>query len=445
MTPLSSQYTSKKTMIAIGFGLMGSILFGRVFFIEAFALVWLLFLGGHKKLSALFSLKYSFIGLFYLSALGLLIADLLNDTPPDSLIKGVGAYLIFPTTVAFISTCLDISQLWVAINTLVLVNLFRSDAFNEIGFTQDNFKFGYSFALVFALLSLTVLISRLFKGTSITTKYLSIFSTLAIALLGLWGNLRLLSLCAAIAYILSELFSSRLYKVKSRNVDLKSLLLVALSAPLILIAVSIIFGLLSLVGFQIFLPFVNDNALEKTQIQSTGLLGIIFGGRSEIFSSILAWLDKPLYGWGSWAVDSDNYYRIQGARLQAAFGYEVDASNLYEILSRRGVEKYIPTHSVILALLVWSGFFGVIPVYLYFSQSLIDLIAMSRRIDSYSYPYLFSFVLGIWNFLFSPFGYSNRVFMAYLFSIPICIFRKVLTNRNPTLENSDTPSHSLNI
>lgn len=411
-------------MTAAFYGIMGSIIVGRISIIEISALIWMLLLGGHRKIISMFSSKYTLVGLLYVSAFFLLVADIINQSSLDNLIKGPGAYIIFPTTVAFISSSLSMSQLWFALNILVITNLFQSDVVYEIGFAQEAFKFGYSYALVFVFLSLTLLIKRSLPAPLFSVRFISIFTTCAIVILGLWGNLRLLSLCAVVAYAYSELTSLNHPRLSLPKINIKSLLFVSLILPFILVAISIAFGVMSSLLSSDLLPIASENAVHKSQSQASGFLGVLFGGRSEIFASILAWFDRPWFGWGSWAVDVDNYYRVEGANLQASFGYLTDPAILYERLSRRATDKFIPTHSALLNLLVWSGIFGFLPAYIYFSQTIINLTYISSKSRKYVYPFMFATILGLWSFLFSPFGYTNRIFLSFLLSIPICWLRE---------------------
>ena len=404
-------------------GTFGSIFLGRIALIEILALAWLLLAGGYRNLPLLFKKSYSFIGLFYFSSAALILSDIINQTSLENAAKGAGAYALFPTTVLFLLTVFNKDQLWLLLFSSYVAGIFTNPIVAEYGFSQDAFKFGFSSAAVFSILTLTLL-SRYFSLPFLNKSFwLSIVSSLSILVLGLWGNLRLLALCAVLSIVLFLLRGS-LPRFTGKSTNSQKTLFISLFAiPISLLIVSIAMGQLSLMMINIIsIDFVNVDALQKTLGQSVGYLGVLFGGRSEIFSSFLAWLDKPIWGWGSWAADSNDYYNLGGKILMNYFGYDLDINLIAAEFENVGTDGLIPTHSVLLNLLVWAGTIGFIPAYISVCKFILNGLEAAKKDESYSYPYLFACSLCLWFLLFSPFGYSNRLNVTFLMAVSIAWF-----------------------
>jgi hypothetical protein len=156
-----------------------------------------------------------------------------------------------------------------------------------------------------------------------------------------------------------------------------------------------------------------------------GDFGLIFGGRIEIFSTILAWIEKPLFGWGSWAQDPGNYFRIAGRELMTRFNYDVSFADI-ESFRRQGYDGFIPTHSALLNLVVWSGIIGAFPFYVFVLSYLKSfLLLLSNQFLIIPYYISYSFVFSIWSILFSPIGYTNRLVLIQYIAVVIAYLRQL--------------------
>ncbi|MEA5413976.1 hypothetical protein VB757_02420 [Synechococcus sp. BA-132 BA5] len=422
-------------------GSVGTLFLGRIAIIEIIALLWFLFFGGLKELPLLFRRDCAFAGLFYLSSLGLLLSDLINSTPIETMVKGVGAYFLFPTTLLFLIKFFDRNQLWLLLLTSSITSTFNSEVVAEFGLTQESFKFGFSSALVLIVLSISLLLIR-FLSRFNNVRMVALISALSITALAFWGNLRLVALCAVVALVVDQACSFtplRRLILKSRR-KMARLLFFLIAFPLLLVSISLIatqlFGFfLNLFSFD----FLSQDALDKTLSQSSGSLGVLFGGRSEIFSSYLAWIERPLFGWGSWAADPNDTFNLAGKILMRDIGYDLDIDGIINHFDRVGTYGLIPTHSALLSALVWGGIIGFFPLYIVICQLTINLLESGALKVGYCYPFVFVHVLCLWTLLFSPFGYSNRLSVALLMAVAVAHFRSLersksslpLLQRNP--------------
>jgi hypothetical protein len=160
------------------------------------------------------------------------------------------------------------------------------------------------------------------------------------------------------------------------------------------------------------LSFMPEGIQAKTLEQSSNKWGILLGGRSEIFGSAQAFLDKPLLGHGSWAKDTNGYYTSLLLDSTREAGQVVNSSSIDRKL-QSGDVVLIPYHSFLMGGFVWAGIAGGmfwIIVLSYVARTFLE------NYQTLNY-YLFSNVYGLfWSIFFSPFAYSTRfstaIFMA---------------------------------
>lgn len=167
-------------------------------------------------------------------------------------------------------------------------------------------------------------------------------------------------------------------------------------------------GLTLLFTYEPFLDMLPYEDAVKYKTQAGSELGILLGGRSELLVSTKAFLDSPWFGHGSWAIDP-YYVYLQLDLVDAAGGLLTDV----DTAEMNRSEFYIPTHSYLMAALVWGG--GVCGLFW------INIIW--RGVRSFLSPaviaspfVLFLMLQLVWNILFSPFGADARWFAAmYIF------------------------------
>jgi hypothetical protein len=366
-------------------------------------------------------------GSLYLSALALLVSSLANNTPLVYLLKGILALPFFVVTLTYMVQRFKAHEIWFALlsyNAFSAVFAIRQHSVHYDSNIQASFKFGYSGLLLFLILSLPLLLkpSLVFKSPNILyTKSLSspffVYpASLIIALLALWGNLRLLIFCNVFA-LLSWNFS-RLGAIERRRLLrnlISSKIFIGIAIPLGLIIASLAFTAFvrSAIYSLSLYEFISNEALVKTLEQSTGSLGVLFGGRVEIFASLLAWHDKPFFGWGAWPIDPNRTYALSGFQIMEDLGYKFsELAFLIDNVANDVALPWIPTHSFLFQSLVWSGIFGFVPSYWFLCSILSRFLCMSSRHTPFLIHFLHS--LAIWSMLFSPFGWPNRINLALI-------------------------------
>jgi hypothetical protein len=378
-----------------------------------------------------FESKVAGVGVLYLGSLALFISSLLNHTPLDSLLKGVLALILFILTLTFLVQLFNAYELWFALLSYYLFSTYFALTLNSAASNvdlQSSFKFGYSGLLIFLLLSLPLLLSlrpsRSFYTTTTTTTSSSFFVllvSLVIAFLALWGNLRLLIYCNILA-VLTWAYK-RFHPIARSPLSKKfneSKLLLSIAMPFFLILSSILITAIVRLSLEILsaINFVSGDALTKSIEQSTGALGILFGGRLEIFASLLAWHDKPIFGWGAWPIDPNAFYSLGGFQIMHNLGYRFSELAFLVDNTINGVSlPWIPTHSFLYQSLVWSGIVGFVPTYWFFCKIVSRFLTRTTRQTPFLIHYLNA--TAIWSILFSPFGWPNRINLAMILAFTL--------------------------
>lgn len=149
--------------------------------------------------------------------------------------------------------------------------------------------------------------------------------------------------------------------------------------------------------------WMGESEEKKLEVQTkTGdsALKLIMSGRSDFFVSLLAALDRPILGWGSHAIDYNDYY----ADFLRRFGDAEDAQKYELQLQMSNGVHFLPMHSHVTGFWAWHGIMGL--VFWLYALWLITATLM-KRIGVYP-PYFGYLALVIpimvWHILFSPFG-----------------------------------------
>ena len=153
--------------------------------------------------------------------------------------------------------------------------------------------------------------------------------------------------------------------------------------------------------------FYEESTQQKFEKQSSGKLGVLFGGRPETLVAIQAIRDRPIVGHGSFPADF-HYLELE-QQLQYEYGYS-------DTDTTEDVDYYpvIPTHSHLTMAWVESGILGgLLWIYiLVLTCQAIYRVAVTRPNLAPLYSYLL--VNFVWDILYSPFGSVNRMVGAYL-------------------------------
>jgi hypothetical protein len=330
-----------------------------------------------------------------------ILSDILNSSSLTDLARGWARLLFLGMSFWALLNLLITEDDWLAFFGGLMLAL-AVEKYIESPVFQTAWKFGlgaYS-----ALFLVSVL---LFPYRSAPQRLLPLLSIifLVYASVSLMLNCRSLSAGFAFATLITfGLSDSR------RRQRLSDLLHGSVALPLILIAIvsyGLGFAYVKLVDNGLF----GTEALDKLESQRWNnfdpVLGMLLGGRNEIYASTAAIGDSPLIGHGSWA---------KGAEYVEIYRHAQSVNRDYgELIFDDNGSDLIPTHSHFFGAWVDSGFVGAI-FWLLILYYLFRAFRSSVFVKSRSQVIILcaGFWL-VWDIFFSPFGALIRVWWAVFF------------------------------
>lgn len=255
-------------------------------------------------------------------------------------------------------------------------------------------KFGYGSAIT--LLAVLASQIRIFEGRRFSSSAIIV----GMGLLNFYMGFRSLGMiCLLVGGFVAVKQSNRFGLKKTKRSTV---------AMLILMGSFTIYGITALYGYVANEGWLGDEASEKHLIQSSGDLGMLVGGRNEIYASSQAIIDSPIIGHGSWAKDQKYADLLVYALRQQGY-----------IISGQSESDLIPSHSYIMGAWVEAGIVGAI-FWLWALVLTARALLATYGAKSELAP-LIAFVAFnlLWSIPFSPFGGDARFYAAYYLALMI--------------------------
>lgn len=368
---------------------------GQLYVVEVLAPALFLLLWPHKRHLVLQRPTKTIIllGLFWLTAQ--VLTDLYRGTPPADLARGWAAIsvfmLLFATLVQVISG--DARRMYLLLFGAALGGVLQPFLQPSPYFEAEPWKFGFGPPL--ALLLVLWVGWRFWKQGRVQLQWVLLL--VAFGALSFYLNARSLGGFVALTALLVWFGASPWgRRLAARRLSFSRLL--ALGGVIVLAGMAV----LQSYEFAVARGWLGEQALQKYQMQATGKLGLIIGGRPDVIPAVFAVMDSPIIGHGSWA--KDPRYR-EYLWLLRDLGYERSSGDIQYVVER---EDLIPAHSHILQAWVWAGILGA----LFWVSVLVLVIRAAVRTFRFPHPLfvpVLFFALGdTWNIFFSPFGSMMR-------------------------------------
>jgi hypothetical protein len=366
--------------------------FGSLYAAEILALISIPFIGVNRVLGRYASLR-NVLAAFALILLGLIIADFVNDTPFEQSIKGWATPVSGAVALMFVVSVLERNPraifgyfIGTALFSLIIGPVSDRFSQSEVNLSWDAvlmdtnyFKVRYvPFIMPFLIFTIQI----------VQLKFRTI--SLIICFVSALGFMILDARSAGLTLFTISLVTGAVRALQSVHLSSKTLVIVVASL------------LIAYLGYAVFISFVlaegagGQTARQIAQIENPynplQLLGV---GRSEWLVAQDVIMNRPFFGYGSWAYDLDGRF----AYLRAEMTNDLEA-----YMSGSASQLYlIPTHSVLLTSWIWGGligFAGAILLALTIIKLIIKNFALGMPLVVIS---TFFFITIIWDFLFSPF------------------------------------------
>jgi hypothetical protein len=124
-----------------------------------------------------------------------------------------------------------------------------------------------------------------------------------------------------------------------------------------------VFCLHSLYHVSALNGWLGEEALKKYETQSKGeksIKKLLLGGRMESFCGLIACVDKPIIGFGPWAMDEKGYKSEFLLKYGTYEDVETFKRNEEWNMAHGGVVGLIPCHAYITEFWLWYGIFGLL-------------------------------------------------------------------------------------
>lgn len=352
-----------------------------------------------------------------------LLSDVINKTELTDAVKGIGAPLVFLVSltglIAFLTrSSRRLPSFLLGLPIGALADLLLNPRGHYLA-GANPWKWGFeSIVSSLALIIYSFIIEPKLRSPRKVNigdlLYLFVVIILTVVSLGNESRSSLISPVIFIGYLFLRTGKLNRYINLARYISPKTFV-----KPFALVIIAFLIGNIALTAvFQnsFVLSLMPQSSQAKTIEQSSNQWGLLFGGRTEIFASAQAFLDKPLLGHGSWAKDPIGFYTTLRSDRLSESGQDVNYDRLDYILSSSD-KLLIPAHSYLFGGLVWAGIMGGI-FWIIVLSYVVRTLLNNYQILSY---YFFAQGYGlIWSIFFSPFGYSSRfntaIFMAVLIS-----------------------------
>jgi hypothetical protein len=153
---------------------------------------------------------------------------------------------------------------------------------------------------------------------------------------------------------------------------------------------------------------LGEDARQKNEVQENSTLGLLLGGRPEIFVSSVAVFDSPILGHGSYPKGLEYIEMYRDLLVETGIHEDMfDERNEAEV-------GMIPSHSHLMQAWVFAGVLGAV----FWGYALVlimrGIVRATVLRPTLSPAYCYLCVSVTWDILFSPFGYTSRIAEAFL-------------------------------
>ena len=164
---------------------------------------------------------------------------------------------------------------------------------------------------------------------------------------------------------------------------------------------------------------LGEFQMQKLESQSKTIyghspIGLVLSGRPQVFGAVLAIMDSPLLGYGSWTAWLMSDYLYEAMNMVGT-----DPLLLQRIAN--GAKAGIG-HSIILQLWLENGILVMIVLMIILFRFFKVLVATLQKDNPLAPLIIYTFVSFFWAFWFSPFGTGSREAIGMFMALHICGF-----------------------
>lgn len=404
-------FTFRPSAVFVGFLASQKLSFAGEFYIgEILSLIYILI--NFQRIKAGRPIK-TLLFMGFLWSVCQFISDQINQTAFFDSFKGVGAPIVFVSTIVALSMFFirDIRRMPSFLLGVYLGYITEFVFFQNEYFAGNPWKWGLGlFVLGIFSIYFTFFLTK--KRNSYLIFFVAAF--LIVGLLNDSRSMAIFPIFATIAYIL--LRSRRFGKVL--RVFRGKFAITKLAAVIFTLLFTLNTAFTAIFSSSWILDKLPADSAKKFQMQAGGEYGALLGGRNEVLVSTIAFLDKPFFGHGSWAKDKAGY-SDKLSELRYDLGYAENSNSSYK-------SDLIPAHSYFMGALVWAGIGGGLFWLFMIRWLLIQFLNNFEYLGFYFYNGLIAIM---WDIMFSPFGANARWIAATFVASLYCYTKYISANK----------------
>lgn len=348
--------------------------------------------------------------------LGVCLSDFINQIPLNYFLKGLakpiwcGLWMLF--FIGILSRDYRALYAYPAGSLIAgLQNYFFPQAWTEYFANAGEYE-AATFALLPLIMAVILCLSLYsYRKFPLLSALVYFLGAIALAFCGVPRST--IAMTLLIFLVLAYMWSLKIRRIQLRKVPVGRVVLMLL-----------IFSGASYAIFEVYVwaasnGWMGELQQKKLEVQSStifgnSLLGLILGGRTHVFAAILAIMDRPFIGFGSW---------------QSNFLYEYYFEAL-EIIGANNKEFFSPGlsggagHSILFSAWLENGLLAALSMAVIGYWMFKELLNVVFRNNPFA-PLLISMGLFFfWSYLFSPFGVESRLIIGLFLTLRITQFCK---------------------
>jgi hypothetical protein len=342
-----------------------------------------------------------------------MISDIINNSPANNMLRGGANIIMAIICTNYLTKILHKNVenvIYYLIGSAVSILIFGDISIDGIDLKKMSFfKFKMAPILNVLILIISIKLLKKYPDKKLGVVFLFIlYGALCIALDARSNGLFFI--------FVSIIFY---YKNRLRSISFKK------TIPYLVVFMLLFQGLYS---YYVFQTLSGNIGGEHSRVQLKRIsnpynpINLIVTGRAETYVGLLAALEKPIFGHGSWPKDPTGKYQLM------VFNLHDDEQNYDSFFASNEEHSIIPSHSVLIGAWMSAGIFAflaVIYVIFLFFKNGFNLLRNRLFINNSLYILVAYYIVNSsWIFLFSALG-SLKLTLPIMISVVLVLNRKM--------------------
>jgi hypothetical protein len=222
------------------------------------------------------------------------------------------------------------------------------------------------------------------------------------------------AICLLVFLTLAYMWSLRLRQIRIRKIPVGRVILILI---FFFGASYAIFEAYVLIASHGWMGEMQQQKLEAQSdtIFGNSLLGLILDGRTAVFAAMLAIMDRPFLGFGSWQANFLSEYYFEAFSIVGTSALE------YQRLGSSGISAGVG-HSIFFSAWVENGLLAAISLAIIGYWMFKELLNVVFKDNPFAPLFISMALFFFWGYFFSPFGVESRLVIGLFLALKITQF-----------------------